>query len=116
MINSIPKIESNSINTFGQVTNKKLPSDYWLAHNKNKKEAEYQLLAEKIKIMTPEEARKTNNLKIIGLSVAGVTVLTAAGIFFVLKGGPKGLSKNFRKIQKNFQKKIHNNKLKNEEK
>ncbi len=116
MINSIPKIESNSINTFGQVTNKKLPSDYWLAHNKNKKEAEYQLLAEKIKIMTPEEARKTNNLKIIGLSVAGVTVLTAAGIFFVLKGGPKGLSKNFRKLQNYFQKKLQNIKLNNAEK
>ncbi len=38
MINSIPKIESNSVNTFGQVTNKKLPSDYWLARNENKKE------------------------------------------------------------------------------
>ena len=116
MINSIPKIESNSVNTFGQVTNKKLPSDYWLARNENKKEPEYQSLAAKIKIMTPEEARKTNNLKIIGLSVAGVTILTAAGIFFVLKGGPKGLSKNFKKLQAYFQRKLQDIKLNNTEK
>lgn len=116
MINSIPKIESNSVNPFGQVTNKKNPNEYWLACNKNKKEQEYQSLASSIKFMTPEEARKTNNLKIIGLSIAGATLLTAAGIFFVLKGGPKGLSKNFRKLQEYFQKKLQNIKLNSTEK
>lgn len=114
MINSIPKIEPNSIHTFGQVTGKKRPSDYWLDKNRDKKELENQSLA-KIKILTPEEARKTNNLKIIALSIAGATILTAAGIFFVLKGGPKGLSKNFRKLQNYFQKKLQTIKLDNTE-
>ncbi len=111
MINSIPKIESNNVNTFGRVTNNKRPSDYWLVQSKNKKEYEYKSFADEFKFMTPEEARKTNNLKLIGLSIAGVTVLTAAGIFFVLKGGTKGLSKNFRKLQEYFQKKLQNVKL-----
>ena len=67
--------------------------------------------------MTPEEARKTNNLKIIGLSVAGVTVLTAAGIFFCIKRAvQKVCQKNFRKLQNYFQKKLQNIKLNNAEK
>lgn len=98
MINSIPTIETKS-NAFGDITVKKAPSDFWLTENyklksKNKKDANAKLV-----IMTPEEARATKNIKLIGLSIAGATVLTAAGIFFFLKGGPKGISKNFAKLR-----------------
>jgi len=44
-------------------------------------------LFDSIKIITPEEARKTNNTRIIGLSIAGVTVVTAGGVFALMRGG-----------------------------
>ena len=90
MINSIPTIETKTLKTFGQVTQRQAVSDYWLptqSTDKFDKSNNEELSAAKIRIITPEEARKTNNLKIIGLSIAGTVVLTAAGIFFVLKGG-----------------------------
>lgn len=116
MINSIPKIEQKTLKAFGQVTQKQTASDYWLpvppAQDKFEKNNDNkEVLSSKIRIITPEEARKTNNLKIIGLSIAGTVVLTAAGIFFVLKGGGKGLTKNFQKLRDTLQKKIQDSKL-----
>lgn len=116
MINSIPKIEQKTLKAFGQVTQKQTVSDYWLpvppAQDKFEKNNDNnEGLSSKIRIITPEEARKTNNLKIIGLSIAGTVVLTAAGIFFVLKGGGKGLTKNFQKLRDTLQKKIQDSKL-----
>lgn len=78
----------------------------------NNKE-EKKLSIPKIQILTPEEARKTNNAKLIGLSIAGAVVLTAAGIFFVLKGGPKGISKGFKKLQNHLEYKVQQSKLNN---
>lgn len=136
MINSIPKIESNSDNTFGKITSKKNPSDYWIASqpdvnqsNKQSSQTEVQsqdsvklenseekyLAAspyiENFKIITPEEARKTNNIKIIGLSIAGATVLTAGTIFLLLKGGPKSIGKNINKLRGFLEKKVQEAKL-----
>lgn len=136
MLNSIPKIESNSANTFGKVTVRNNPSDYWLEKPKPQQLPQVQKLPsdvvsqpaikpqvsdatylaaspylDKIKIITPEEARKTNNIKIIGLSIAGATILTAGTIFFLLKGGPKGLSKSFNSLRIFLEKKVQKAKL-----
>lgn len=138
MINSIPKIESNNANTFGKVTARTNPSDYWLEKPKPQplqasqvqklpqdivsqpaikpqlSEASYLASSpylDKIKIITPEEARKTNNIKIIGLSIAGATVLTAGTIFFLLKGGPKSLSRSFNSLRTFLDKKVQKAKL-----
>ncbi len=138
MINSIPKIESNNANTFGKVTVRTNPSDYWLEKPKPQSLQTSQVQApdlnvvsqpklqpqitdatylasspylDKIKIITPEEARKTNNIKIIGLSIAGATVLTAGTIFFLLKGGPKGLSKSFNSLRTFLDKRVQKAKL-----
>lgn len=119
MINSIPKIEQKTFNAFGPVTQRQVESDYWLpaqTDDKFDKSNNEELLGTKIRIITPEEARKTNNLKIIGLSIAGTVVLTAAGIFFVLKGGGKGLTKNFQKLRDSLQKKIQQAKLSSDDK
>lgn len=110
MINSIPTIETKDNNVFGNVTKKRLPSDYWLPAKQDK----FVKKSQKNKIiMTPDEARATNNAKLIGMSIAGATVLTAASLFFILKGGPKGLSKNFRKFRDALEKKVQNSKLNN---
>lgn len=98
MINSIPTIETKH-NAFGDITVKKAPSDFWLTENSKLKTKNKKDVNAKIVIMTPEEARATKNIKLIGLSIAGAMVLTAAGLFFFLKGGPKGLSKNFAKLR-----------------
>lgn len=109
MINSIPTVESKN-NVFGDITKRTLPSDYWLRKPEIKKTPE---LTKKI-IISPTEARATNNAKIIGISIASATVLTALGIFFVLKGGFKNLSKNFTKFKNYLEKKIQTSKLNNE--
>lgn len=122
MINSIPKIESDKVYTFGQFTTQKTPSAYWLPapveespeisnKKKKKKGNEDEFTSSKIRIITPSEAQKTDNPKLIGWSIAGATVLTAAGLFLLLKGGTKGLSKNFQKLRDYFDKKLQNSKL-----
>ena len=116
MINySIPKIESKTVNSFGQVSNKK-PSDYWLPIEKKKEEKKQDIKESKsIKtiLITPDEARKTKNLKAIGLSIAGATVLTAGTVFFILKGGPQGLTKTFLKWRDYLERKLQNDILEN---
>lgn len=132
MINSIPKIEQKDSFKFGQVTSQKLPSDFWLPIqdsveiSKPKEEEIKQPQQEvtqpienteeeqKITITTPDKARKTKNLRTIGLSIAGATVLTAAGIFLVLKGGTKGLTKNFEKLRDYLERQLLKSKLENE--
>lgn len=79
----------------------------------NIKQEEKKVYIPKIQILTPEEARKTNNAKLIGLSIAGAIVTTAAGIFFVLKGGPKGVSKGFKRLQNYLEYKVQQSKLNN---
>lgn len=121
MINSIPKIESNDVNKFGQVTTKNLPSNYWLPAKDTvevSKPQESEPVKEedkksKIKILTPDEARKTNDIRLIGLSIAGATVLAAATIFTFLRGGPKGVYKSFAKMRDYFERQLLKSKLEN---
>lgn len=117
MINSISTIDNKSNKPFGNVTIKHNPSDYWLRQNlviqdtytnKEQNKDKY-----KIKIVTPEEARKSNNFKVLGMSIAGATVLTAAALFLLLKGGPKGLSKNFQRLRDYLDRKVQKLKLNN---
>lgn len=114
MINSIPTID-NKKNSFGDITTRQRPNDYWLMSNSSTKDINSEKNKEKykIKIITPEQARKSNNFKVLGLSIAGATVLTAATVFFLLKGGPKGLSKNFRKFRDYLDRKVQKSKLNN---
>lgn len=113
MINSITTIENKKNNPFGDVTSKNVPSDYWLERQDLKLTIKKRIREGKPVILTPEEARKTHNIELIGLSIASATILTAAGIFFVLKGGPKGLSKSFQKFRENLEKRVQNIKLEN---
>lgn len=87
----------SSVNStiFNDITTKTNPSDYWI-NKKLPENQEQQTLGasqtpdqfiKNIKIITPEEARKTNNTKIIGLSIAGATVATAAAVFAIVRGG-----------------------------
>ena len=126
MINSVSQIDKKD-NPFDLVSKRPQQSDnYWLSANKisqkpdtveinteNSKQEEKKVSLPKIQILTPEEARKTNNAKLIGLSIAGAVVLTGAGIFFALKGGPKGISKGFRKLQNHLEYKVQQSKLNN---
>lgn len=126
MINSVSQTNKND-NPFDLVSKRPQKSNsYWLAGDTypqvsdtveitdgNIKQAEKKVYIPKIQILTPEEARKTNNAKLIGLSIAGAIVTTAAGIFFVLKGGPKGVSKGFKKLQNYLEYKVQQSKLNN---
>ncbi len=112
MNNSIPTLDSNKdkFNNL-RINNGNNTQKYWLPA-KNNESDKFKTVAEMQKIiMTPEEARKTNNTKVIGLSVAGATVLTAAGIFFFLKGGSKGLTKGFLNLRNYIENRILNSKL-----
>ena len=126
MINSISQIDKKD-NPFDLVSKRPQQSNtYWLSADKmaqipdtvevnssNKEQDDKKFDLSKLQILTPEEARKTNNAKLIGLSIAGAVVLTAAGIFFVLKGGPKGISKGFKKLQNHLEYKVQQSKLNN---
>ncbi len=120
MINSISNIEQQNINKFGVVTQRKQSSDaYWLGSQPAnipadiRRDNEVRAHIGNFEIITPEEARKRNNATLLGLSIAGAVLLTAGGIFFVLKGGPKGLTKNFQKWRNNLEERIQKAKLNN---
>lgn len=114
MINSINGTIQPKNNPFGRVSNRNSVADYWLENNSqqinNTSNTLGSIWPETI-ILNPEEARKTNNLKIIGLSIASATVLAAAGIFFVLRGGPKGVAKGFRSLRDFLERKVQKSKL-----
>ena len=112
MNNSIPKIQNNSVDKFlNSRVNTKDTRAFWLpAANSDEQDKFYISDIQKI-FVTPEEARKTNNTKLIGLSIAGATVLTAAVIFFLLKGGPKGVAKGFNQLRNYLENKILTSKL-----
>lgn len=114
MINSINGTNQPKRNPFGVVTNRNSAADYWIAENKNESsnisDTLGSILPETI-ILNPEEARKTNNLKIIGISIASTTVLAAAGIFFVLRGGPKAAAKGFDILRRYVERKAQKSKL-----
>lgn len=113
MINSINIQNTQKRDVFGNVTNRTSNADYWLAEKSQQVNISNTLgsiLPDPI-ILNPEEARKTNNLKIIGLSIASVTILAAAGIMFVLRGGPKGLAKGFQFLRNFLERKVQKSKL-----
>ena len=114
MINSINGTIPPKNNPFGNVSNRNSVTDFWLEKNSlpniNNSNTLGSILPETI-ILNPEEARKTNNLKIIGLSIASATVLAAAGIFFVLRGGPKGVAKGFQSLRDFLERKVQKSKL-----
>lgn len=62
-------------------------------------------------ILSPEEARKTHNTKTIGISIASATLLAAAGVFYLMRGGPKGFVKNINILRKNLENKLQQSKL-----
>lgn len=122
MISSIQTVENKNTSPFGNVTKKVIPSDFWLpiedkVEIRGKQDGAEQnqdsKVALKSLIVTPDEARKTNNIKTIGLSIAGAVVLTAAVSYFLLKGGTKGLTKNFEKVRDLLERKILTAKLRN---
>lgn len=108
MTNIIPKIEQkDSAFSEFQIT-KKTPDYYWqkttLSEDKNDefvvKNEDNQI------IMTPAQARKTNNLNKIGLSIAGTMVFAAGIVFFLLTGGPKGVARGFNNLSQYFERLI----------
>ena len=116
MYNTIPTVEGNVFNCVSKKTRKE---DYWLSGENNLKGISIPKVPgmpdvfQDIQIMTPEEARKTHNIKLIGISIASVTILTAAGLFLLLKGGPKGLTKGFIKFRNYLEEKIQKSRLDN---
>lgn len=116
MINSIS--ETYNKNIFNDISVHSQNQKYWLLSNENKyKHSEKDTVKSDnfnpYWVLNPDEARKTNNFKIIGLSIAGATLFSAAAIFFLLKGGPKGLAKNFEKMRDALEKKVQKAKLNN---
>lgn len=115
MINSINGTNIPKINPFGTVTDRNSIADYWLGEKTEPKSAKQtdalgSILPETI-ILNPGEARKTNNLKIIGISIASATILAAAGIFIVLRGGPKGIAKGIQTLRDFLERKVQKSKL-----
>ncbi len=115
MINSIQSAEFDKENVFSQVTLKKrLPNTYWLPPKPQDFTTENDSFEQSIlpvPVMLPEKAKRTHNLRIIGTSIASVTILAAAVAVFLLKGGPKGLTKGFGKFRDYLQNKVQNAKL-----
>ncbi|MBR1424835.1 hypothetical protein IJ579_04655 [bacterium] len=120
MMNTIPSNQRQE--KFGNVTNRTSPDRYWITtqpQNQNSK-IENNTLGATVNaniippIMTPEQARKTHNLKLIGISIAGATVLTAIGLVLLLKGGPKGLTKGFINLRNSLESKIQKARLENQ--
>ena len=116
MINSISIPENRNKNIFNDISVQSQNQKYWLLSNENKyKVSEKDIINgnnfNPYWVLNPDEARKTNNFKIIGLSIAGATLLSAATIFFLLKGGPKGMAKNFEKLRDNLEKRVQKAKV-----
>ena len=95
MSNSIETLRYNQKFVFEDITNRQAPSDYWLKsplpptipqkHEQTQQTENgdtYNVTG--FKIITPEEARKTHNTKVIGLSVAGATIVTGLGVFALM--------------------------------
>ena len=107
MTNLIPKIESNDrVFSEFQIT-KKPPDYYWQKPAAEDKKDELIVRNEGNQIiMSPAQARKTNNLNKIGLSIAGTMVFAAGIVFFLLTGGPKGVAKGFTNLSQYFERLI----------
>ncbi|MGN0031524.1 MAG: hypothetical protein ACI37Q_06185 [Candidatus Gastranaerophilaceae bacterium] len=114
MINSIPQININKDKKLGGFPELQ-PNQYWYMPPKSDNvEIKSQFPLDPKVIINPEEARKTKNLTIIGVSIGVATILTAAGLFFFLKGGPRNLPKYFRDFKNYLERKVQKSKLNNE--
>ena len=105
MINAIPKTEVKRVEAFENGEISKTSAYYWIPAEPAVKEDAFISNINSV-IIPPSQARKTNNIKIIGYSVAGAVVLTAGTIFFLLKGGPKGFSKAMKNAKNYFETKL----------
>ncbi len=90
-------VSTAGINTY-DVTKRTPQNSYWL--NTQPARPKEELGA--IKILTPEEAKKTNDINAFGLSIAGATLFVAGAIFILLKGG-FGTNKYLDKMKKYFE-------------
>ena len=114
MVNSVNSYNTLNHSSFSNITTHS-DADYWL----DKMDRPLKILPENPLgsilpeqiILNPEEARKTNNIKTIGISIASATVIAAATIFFVLKGGPKGITKGFQVLRDFYERKLQKSKL-----
>ena len=114
MINSIPQININKDKKLGGFPELQ-PNQYWYMPPKSDNvEIKSQFPIDPKIIINPEEARKTKNLTIIGVSIGAATILTAAGLFFFLKGGPRNLPKYFRDLRNYLERKVQKSKLNND--
>jgi hypothetical protein len=112
MNNSVQKIETNSVDKFlNQRVGGVNTQSFWLPAKKEDEGDKFYISDIQKMFILPEDARKTNNTKVIGLSIAGATLITAAGVFLLLKGGPRGLAKGFNKLRDYLENKILTSKL-----
>jgi hypothetical protein len=116
MINSISTIEQYKKNAFENVTQRQTPEAYWLdmpkTQNAAPQEEENDSFISNMKILTPEEARKTHNVAKIGISIAAATIFAAGATYFLLKGGgSRGLVKHFEKAKLSLERKLQTAKL-----
>lgn len=105
MINSVSSYETKS-NPFGVVSSHNSDADFWLKE-KEVKSDEFTIND----VLTPEKARKTHNIKAIGISIALSTVAVAGTALLLLKGGPKGLGKTIEKLRAHYLEKLQKAKL-----
>lgn len=118
MMNSVETAKYNQSFPFAEVTNRKLPSDYWLKTGQIQTPVDTtfsdSVSISGFKIITPNEARKTNNTTIIGLSVAGATILTGIGLFTLMRGGGnRKLLRGLKALKAYFEKKLETLKIDN---
>jgi len=118
MINTIQTAKYNQNFQFDEVTNRRNPSDYWIMQQNIPQNPPISttksLYPANFKIITPEEARKTHNTKVIGLSVAGATILTGIGLFTLMRGGGnRKLLQGLKALKAYFEKKLETLKIDN---
>lgn len=112
MDNTIQTVQNNSVEKF---INSRIKDNnaraFWIPAQNNNVGGAYNTGDVSKIFITPDEARKTNNTRVIGLSIASATIMTAAGVFFLLKGGPKGIAKGFRNLKTHIEHEILTSKL-----
>ena len=108
MINSVSSYE-NKKNPFGIVSGRNSAENYWLKESKKTDELTIN------DVITPEHAKKTNNIEAIGISIAIATLAVTGGLLLLLKGGPKGFNKAIENLKIKYTEKLQNAKLKGEQ-
>lgn len=97
MINTVP-----SAKPFNTVSKRLSSQEFWLPVEKKENliSADENSVIENEEIIKP---KKRYSKKFVGYSIAGATLLTAAGIFVVLKGGTKGVWKLFENLKNHYE-------------